>query len=435
MTSGDNSATVPAEPAPPCEGQDASPVDPVASSSSSSSSNGNQQQQQQQNKDWCIALQDVQEAAERIHGLAHITPVLTSRSLDDLAGRHLYFKVEALQKTGSFKFRGAVNAIRHAFDNNNNNDNNRGGGGGVGREEDTNGESHSGVGTTDKGPATVPYSSSNLVITHSSGNHAQAVALAAKTVHPSSIAATIVMPRNTPLVKKAAVQDFGGTVVLVDNSNQAREDEADRLAHEAQSQGRTCWFVHPSENPFVIAGQGPVSWELVQQLQTQFQLARPDVVIIPVGGGGLAAGNTVALRGLLGDAVKIVLAEPEVMDDAHRSFYAQQLLSHDPSNPLDSVADGLKTTLGPNTWPIVRDGVNDICIVSEMDILRATKLVWERLKVCIEPSAGVGVAVALYSQVFRTKYPPADYPRVAIVLCGGKVDVLSIATKMAELGL
>jgi len=160
-----------------------------------------------------------------------------------------------------------------------------------------------------------------------------------------------------------------------------------------------------------------------------------DAVIIPVGGGGLAAGNAVALRALLGHHVKIILAEPALMDDAKRSKEAGILLKHDSGNKLNSVADGLKTTLGPNTWPIVRDLVDEIITVSEEEILRATKLIWERLKVCIEPSAGVGVAVAL-GQEFQTKYRLEDgICKVGIVLCGGNVDVLKIAKLMEDRGL
>lgn len=156
-----------------------------------------------------------------------------------------------------------------------------------------------------------------------------------------------------------------------------------------------------------------------------------DAVIIPVGGGGLAAGNITALRSLQPD-VKIILAEPSTLDDAYRSFKEKKLLKHKDDNNLDSVADGLKTTLGPNTWPIVRDKVDDIFTVTEKEILQATKLIWERLKVTIEPSAGVGVAVAL-SHAFAQKY--GDAQNVGVILCGGNVDVLKIAAKMQQHGI
>jgi len=337
------------------------------------------------NSDYCITVKDVEDAALRIKGIAHCTPVLQAATLNP-EGRELFFKTEALQKTGSFKFRGALNAVKSLMETN-----------------------------TEK---IVP------VVTHSSGNHAQALALASKLSSTTDIQvhATIVMPNTAPDVKVKAVRSYDGTIVMTEPTNEAREEEADRIVNETGAS-----FIHPSENPRVIAGQGTVCLEFLQQTEGL------DVVIIPVGGGGLASGNTICLRAKSPET-KIVLAEPSEMDDAYRSFYSKALLKHAPDNQLNSVADGLKTTLGPNTWPIVRDLVNDIMIVSEKEILQATKLIWERLKVMIEPSAGVGIAVAL-SQAFADKYPAKDYPRVGVVLCGGNVDVLKIATKMQNLGL
>ena len=345
---------------------------------------------------YCINLKDVQCAAQRIKGTAYETPVLTSSSINDvvLPRRHFYFKVEAMQRTGSFKFRGALNAVRSILE-----------------EEDQQQATHLDV------------------VTHSSGNHAQALALAAKlsSTETRHVTATIVMPESTPIVKKNAVIAFGGIPVMTANTNEAREYEADRIRRETGAR-----FVHPSEDPFVIAGQGTVCLEFIEQVRAAHNNVTLDAVIIPVGGGGLASGNTITLRVLLGDKVKIILAEPQLMDDAKRSFDAKTLLQHHPDNPLASVADGLKTTLGPNTWPIVRDMVDDIFTVSEWEILKATKLIWERLKICIEPSAGVGVAVAL-SETFHEKYPTLEH--VGIVLCGGNVDVVKVSNMMHELGI
>jgi threonine dehydratase len=384
---------------------------------------------------YCIDFSHVEAAAARIQGLVHRTPVLTCASINRLAGppnRHVFFKVEALQRTGSFKFRGAVNAIQSVLQQQQQQ-----------QQQQQEQQQVQQEGNDDDDDSNL-YTNRNKpllhVVTHSSGNHAQALALAAKlsSTPECPVSATIVMPHNTPLVKKAAVQDFGAKIVLVANTNEARENEAERIRIATKAT-----FVHPSEDARVIAGQGTVCLELVQQLQEQEptpfneESTKLDLVIIPVGGGGLAAGNIITLRHLYGhrDDVKIVLAEPSVLDDAKRSFDGKTLLQHAPDNTLDSVADGLKTTLGPNTWPIVRDLCDDIFTVSEREILQATKLIWERLKICIEPSAGVGVAVLLYNTEFQQAYPAERYKNVGIVLCGGNVDVLLIAEKMKAMGL
>jgi len=371
-------------------------------------------------------------------------------------GQDYFFKVEAMQKTGSFKFRGALNAVKYHIETTLQKKNKS-------KEEKSKCDS----------------CSSHLIIpvvTHSSGNHAQALALASKLASSEhttnttnyndtnnrnkntqetrtivvNVTATIVMPRNCPHIKKQAVVDFGAEIVLVENTNEARKKEAERIVSTTPG----AIFVHPSENPQVMAGQGTVCLEFVEQVRTLLWKSNKsknkntvsgvgggggelDAVIIPVGGGGLAAGNCMSLRGLLGEKVKIILAEPAQLDDAKRSFTAGQLLGHHdhPDHPLESVADGLKTTLGPNTWPIVRDFVDDIITVSEQDILRATKLVWERLKVVIEPSAGVGVAVA-HSAEFHHKYSTRHgIQNVGIILCGGNVDILQISSLMQEMGL
>jgi threonine dehydratase len=214
---------------------------------------------------YCISLNDVRTAAESIKGIAHRTPVLTSTSFN-VHDKTFFFKVEAMQRTGSFKFRGATNAIKSELE-------------------------------TLSGPLSV--------VTHSSGNHAQAVALAAKMLSTDqrAVNATIVMPRNAPSIKQAAVLGYGAKVILVDNTNEAREEAADRVSAETGAS-----FIHPSEDPRVIAGQGTASLELIEQLK-ELGCEKLDAVIIPVGGGGLAAGNTIALRGLLGDTVKVSKVE------------------------------------------------------------------------------------------------------------------------------
>lgn len=305
-----------------------------------------------------------------------------------------------MQRTGSFKFRGALNAVLDLI---------------------------------------VKKSGNDIqVVTHSSGNHAAAVACAAQvaqtikstTFDSKSIFATIVMPENAPTIKVNSVKGFSGNIVFCESTNEARKSTAEKIVKEKKAE-----FIHPSEDIRVIAGQGTVCLEFLQQVRDLNSGDDLNVVIIPVGGGGLAAGNTIALRGILCDRVKIVLAEPKELDDARRSKETGKLLGHNPDNKLKSVADGLKTTLGPNTWPIIRDMVDEIITVSEEDILCATKIIWDRLKVCIEPSAGVGVAVAL-SDEFSEKYKVEDgFVNVGIILCGGNVDVIKVAKLMEEHGL
>lgn len=239
-------------------------------------------------KKYCISFDDVQHAAERIKGTAHQTPVLSSTTINELIDgnnqQQLFFKVEALQKTGSFKFRGALNAIRSELEHQQKNDN-------------SNQVLH--------------------VVTHSSGNHAQAVALAAKlssTTTKRQVQSTIVMPNNCPIVKRNAVAGYGGNIVLVENTPQARKEAAEKIMRNDTS-GNTI-FIHPSEHPNVIAGQGTTCLEFINQMKEQLASSSDpqssissspplDVVIIPVGGGGLAAGNTTTLRALLGKSVKV----------------------------------------------------------------------------------------------------------------------------------
>ncbi len=259
---------------------------------------------------YCITLEDVQQAAVRIEGIALRTPVLTSRTIMDHPGISYFFKVEALQKTGSFKFRGALNAIKHELE--------------LVRA------------TMAELPEDTPTTTTRVmsVVTHSSGNHAQGLALAAQLASTSSststttspqescgdeggivVSATIVMPENAPLVKKKAVESYGATIVQVASTNEAREAAAEEIVRTTGA-----IFIHPSEDPRVIAGQGTTCLEMVEQVRELLALQSPssrsiddqqphygdlDVVIIPVGGGGLASGNAVALRGLLGDKVKV----------------------------------------------------------------------------------------------------------------------------------
>src|SRR5919197_1425054 len=279
-------------------------------------------------------LRDVRAAARRIEGLAHRTPVLTCATLDRLAGRSLFFKCEHLQKAGAFKFRGACNAVRRLSD----------------------------------------AVAARGVATHSSGNHAQALALAARL---RGIPAHIVMPRTAPAVKKAAVAGYGGEITLCEPTFAARE------ARVAQDRGAR--VVHPYDDAHVIAGQGTAALELLEEHPDL------DVVIAPVGGGGLLSGTAIAATGL-SRRVRVLAAEPEAADDACRSLAAGRIV---PAGDPRTVADGLRTSLGELTFPIIRERVERIVTVSEAGIVAAMRFIWERAKIVVEASAAVPVAALL----------------------------------------
>jgi threonine dehydratase len=309
-----------------------------------------------------VDLADIVAARRRIGSLARRTPTMTCRALDERAGFRLVFKCENLQRTGSFKIRGALNAVLALDD----------------------GEAARGV------------------VTHSSGNHAQALALAARL---RGIPATIVMPENAPMVKVNAVEDLGAEIIRCPATQAARE------AASAEAVRRTGGvYVPPYDHPRVIAGQGTIALELLEE--------QPDLraIVVPVGGGGMISGIAVATRALRPD-VQVVGAEPAQADDAARG---KRCGVRQPAATTSTIADGLRTSLGDLTWPIVRDLVATIVTVSEEEIVAAMRLVFERLKLVIEPSAAVGVAVALGG--LRASVDTGDGP-VAVILCGGNVDL------------
>jgi threonine dehydratase len=327
-----------------------------------------------------VTLKDVKAARARIAKHVNVTPVLTSATMDRLAGEaqggaaggdrptRLFFKCENFQKTGSFKCRGAHNAVFS-----------------LGEEAAARG-----------------------VVTHSSGNHAQAVALAAKN---RGIKATIVMPNTAPPVKKAGVIGYGATVVECDNS--MRQQTADQVCEETGGE-----FVHPSNDPKVMAGQGTLALEFLEQVVASS--GRPlDAIIVPLGGGGLISGVSAAAKGLY-PGIKVYGAEPEKAADAFRSKRKGELCQHD-ENGANTIADGLRTTLGSNTFLYVRDFVDDVFLVPEQDIVDGMRLAYERMKVVIEPSAGTGIAVAVSPQFWeRTGLPKGAH--VGVVVCGGNID-------------
>ena len=325
--------------------------------------------------DFPVAVGHIRAAHKRIRGLVHETPVTTSRCLDEMLNsdggdRRLFFKCEVLQRTGSFKVRGALNAACLA-------------------------------------PEGAP------LVTHSSGNHAQAIALAAKLTNRK---AYVVMPNTAPAVKVAAVRSYGAEITFCEPTDAARASTAEALCKEKGG-----FFVHPSNEPNVIAGQGTVGLEMMRQVRDL------DCLVVPVGGGGLLSGIAIAAKAA-NPRITIVAAEPLGANDAYRSKKSGQLEGHSDGGPLTE-ADGLKTTLGSNTWPVVRDVVDDILLVSEADILEKLALVWERLKLCIEPSAAVGVAAVL-SDDFRERH--GAHRRIGVVLCGGNVDVPRVAKLMGS---
>lgn len=310
---------------------------------------------------YAVDLDAVRDAAERVRGVVHRTPVLTSETIDRLAGRTVVFKCENLQKTGAFKYRGATNAVRNLD-----------------------------APTAARG-----------VVTHSSGNHAQALALAARV---RGIPAHIVMPRTAAAVKKQAVLGYGGRVVECEPTLADRERTAAELVLRT---GGT--LIPPFDHQDVIAGQGTAALELLEDAPDL------DAVVAPVGGGGLLSGFCVASRGV-SPAIRVFGAEPLGADDAARSKAAGAWV---PQTAPNSIADGLLTSLGQLTWPIIRDQVERVFTVTEPQIVAAMRLVWERMKLVIEASAAVGVAVVL-SDEFRAL---AGVHRVGVVLCGGNVTL------------
>jgi threonine dehydratase len=306
-----------------------------------------------------LTLTDIRQATERIRPYAHYTPVLTCASLDEQVGAQVFLKCENLQKVGAFKFRGACNAVFSLTE-----------------EEAARG-----------------------VATHSSGNHAQALALAARL---RGIPAYIVMPENAPTVKKAAVAGYGGQITFCEPNLQAREIT---LAQVVQETNAT--VVHPYNNHKVIAGQGTAALELLEAVPDL------DAVIAPVGGGGLLSGAAIAAKGMK-PGIRIVGAEPEMADDAYRSLQAGHIL---PSEGPRTIADGLLTSLGTLTFPIIQQNVEQIITVSEAGIIEAMKFIWERVKIVVEPSAAVPVAVLWERKIDLSGL------RVGIILSGGNVDL------------
>ena len=308
-----------------------------------------------------VDLKDIREAARRIEPYARKTPVETCGMLDELAGRSIFLKCENLQKVGAFKFRGACNAV---------------------------------MGLDDEDAA-------RGVVTHSSGNHAQALALAAAM---RGIKATIVMPSDAPRVKRSAVEGYGAFVVECEPTQEARERNARMIV---EREGAT--FISPYDDHRIIAGQGTTYLELHEQV------ADLDALIVPLGGGGLLSGMSIAARALNPD-IRIIGVEPELADDAAESVRIGRIV---PQRPPRTIADGLRTSLGTLTFPIIRENVDEILSVSDEAIVCAMHVIWERAKLVVEPSAVVGVAAVL-QESFTSR---SGMGRTAVVLSGGNLDL------------
>ncbi|MFM8876859.1 MAG: pyridoxal-phosphate dependent enzyme [Anaerolineae bacterium] len=306
-----------------------------------------------------VTIRDIQQAAQRIKPYIHRTPVMTNESLNQKVGVQVFMKCENLQKVGAFKFRGASNAVWSLTD-----------------EEAARG-----------------------VVTHSSGNHAQALALAAKM---RGIPAYIVMPSNAQQVNKNAVAGYGGQITFCEPTLEARESTMEGIR---LSTGAT--VVHPYDNEKVIAGQGTAALELLEDFPDL------DVIIAPVGGGGLLSGTSIAATETK-KSIRVIAAEPEMADDAFRSMQAGKII---PSVNPKTVADGLLTSLGVLTFPIIRERVERIVTVSEAGIIETMKYVWERAKIVIEPSAATVIAVMWEKKIDLTGL------RVGVILSGGNVDL------------
>ena len=306
-----------------------------------------------------MSFQGIEEAFNRISNVVNKTAVMTSRTLNSLLNAKIYFKCENFQRVGAFKFRGAYNALSL-----------------LSKESKKRG-----------------------VITHSSGNHAQAVALAASIL---GIKATIVMPKGAPTNKIKATKDYGAQIVFCDNSLEARSQITEKLIEKYNYK-----LIHPYDDNDIICGQGTAAYELIKEI------GELNIVIAPLGGGGLLSGTALAAKGLCPE-VQIFGVEPSMADDAYRSIQAGYIIE---STYPETIADGLRTSLCERTFTIIQKFVDQIVTVSEKEIINAMRFLWERMKIIIEPSGSVSLA-ALLSNKINTKNM-----KVGIILSGGNIDI------------
>ena len=306
-----------------------------------------------------VKYSEVLDAHGRIADAINKTPVMTSRTLNEWAGASVFLKCENYQRMGAFKFRGAYNTIIQ-----------------LSEEEKRKG-----------------------VITHSSGNHAQAVALSCKLL---GIKAVIVMPENSPLVKVNATRGYGADVVFCKNNVESREQTARSLIEQ---HGYT--MVHPYDNDNIIRGAGTAALELVREIGAL------DAVFCPVGGGGLLSGTVIATKGASPGA-KVIAVEPENANDAYLSFKAGKIITNKTTN---TIADGLRTNLCERTFAIIKEHVDDIITVSEQEIIDALEFLWERMKIVVEPSGAVAVAGVISGMIKN------NGKKVGAIISGGNIDL------------
>ena len=306
-----------------------------------------------------IEISDVREAYERIKGNIVKTPVMTSTTIDGLTGCQVFFKCENFQRVGAFKFRGAFNTVSQLT-----------------KEERERG-----------------------VITHSSGNHAQALALASKML---GVRATIVMPHNSPKVKVAATKGYDAEIVFCENTTESRVSVANMLM---EKHGFT--LIHPYNDYRIIAGAGTAALELIEEV------GQLDFIFAPVGGGGLLSGTAIATKGLCPES-KVIAVEPQNADDAFRSFKANKIF---PSVNPNTIADGLRTQLGVLTFEVIKKHVDEIILVSEQEILDAMMIFWERMKLVVEPSGAVSLAglLKMSGRFYDSK--------IGVIISGGNIDL------------
>jgi threonine dehydratase len=307
-----------------------------------------------------VTFEDIEAAARRIAREAKVTPVLTSRSLDERLQARVFLKCESFQRAGAFKFRGAYNAISKLTD----------------------------------------AERARGILTYSSGNHAQAVALASRLLGAK---ATVVMPADAPAAKRKATEGYGARVVAYDPAREDREEVARRL----QAEGDPI-LIPPFDHPDVVAGQGTSAMELFDEIGAL------DLLLVPCGGGGLLSGSAIAAK-RLSPGCRVIGVEPEAGDDATRSFRTGTLQTV--KNPR-TIADGARTpSLGAVTFPLVRQHVDDMVTVSDHDLLRAMRFLWERMKLVVEPTGALGLAAAWKGAV------DVRGARAGVIVSGGNVDV------------